>query len=214
MRLLGHYVYVPIAPLAAVEFGGAAFVFGICAQLLGAPVGPRLTPGPLVLWMAIFGTAVVVGVTAVGLYQSKQRLRLGGVVVRAAVGIAMAATGLALLDFLFPLGVEGRLWVASIIASFFFIAGVRVVSWHWLDHEVFRRRVLIYGAGERAASLLKLRRQSDRRGFTLVAFVPADGDRSRIDDERVTLPEGSLLDFANSRDVDEIVVAMDDRRSG
>jgi sugar transferase (PEP-CTERM system associated) len=214
MRLLGHYVYVPIALLAAVEFGGAAFVFGVCATLIEAPIGPNLTPGPLVLWMAIFGAAVVVGVTAVGLYQAKQRLRLGGVVVRAAVGIAMAATGFALLDFLFPLGVEGRLWVASVIGSFFFVAGVRVVSWHWLDHEVFRRRVLVYGAGERAASILKLRRQSDRRGFTLVGFVPADGDRSRIDDERVTTAEGSLLDFANSRDVDEIVVAMDDRRSG
>jgi sugar transferase (PEP-CTERM system associated) len=214
MRLLGHYVFVPIALLAVVEFAGAAFVFGVCVQLLGAPSGPDITPGPLVLWMAIFGTAVVAGVTAVGLYQAKQRLRLGGVIVRAAVGIAMATTGLALLDFLFPLGVEGRLWVSSMIGSFFFISGARVVSWNWLDHEVFRRRVLVYGAGERAASLLRLRRQTDRRGFTLVAFVPADGDRSRIADERVMEPEVSLLDFANARDVDEIVVAMDDRRSG
>jgi FlaA1/EpsC-like NDP-sugar epimerase len=214
MKVLGHYVYVPIALLVVGELAGAALVFGACAMLLGARLGPDITPGPLALWMAVFGTAVVVGVTAVGLYQAKQRLRLGGVIVRVAVGLAIAATILAVVDFVFPIGVEGRLWVVSFMASFVLVSAIRVVTWRWLDHEVFRRRVLVYGAGTRAANLLKLRRQSDRRGFNIVAFVLADGDSRAIDDERVTTIKGSLLEFAKAHDINEIVVSMDDRRGG
>lgn len=214
MRVLGHYVYVPIALLMATEFVGAAFVFGVCTVFFGAPVDPNVTPGPRVMWMVVFGAAVVVGVTAVGLYQAKQRLRLGGVVVRVAVGVAIAATFVALLDFVFPIGMEGRQWVVSFVGSFVLVGATRVATWRWLDHEVFRRRVLVYGAGKRAANLLKLRRQSDRRGFNIVAFVPADGDSQALNDSRVTALEGPIFEVAKARDIDEIVVAMDDRRAG
>jgi len=212
MRILGHYVYVPIVLLAIAESAGGAVVFGASAKLLGGDAG--LPPGPLLLWMAIFGLTVVAGLTAVGLYQARQRLRLGGAVVRVAVGLGLTATILAVVDFIFPLGIGGLPWVVSIIGSFVVVGGIRIVTWRWLDHELFRRRVLIYGAGKRAATLLKLRRQSDRRGFTLVAFVHAEGDGSPIVDPRVTELQGSILEYAKANAIDEIVVAMDDRRAG
>jgi sugar transferase (PEP-CTERM system associated) len=214
MRILGHYVYIPIALLLATEFGGAAVIFAACAKLLDAPAGPGITPGPLVLWMTVFGIAVVAGVTAVGLYQAKQRLRLGGVIVRVAVGLALTATMLALMDFVFPIGVEGRQWVVSVLGSFVLVGSTRAATWRWLDSEVFRRQVLVYGAGDRAAALLKLRRQSDRRGFNIVAFVPAGGDSHTFQDGRVTALDRSIIDFAKRHAIDEIVVAMDDRRGG
>jgi sugar transferase (PEP-CTERM system associated) len=214
MRILGHHIHVPIALLAAVEFAGGGFVFGVCAKVLGAPVGPNLTPGPLILWMTIFGAAVVIGVTAVGLYQSKQRFRLGGVIVRVAVGLGLTATILAVLDFVFPIGMEGRLFVVSVFASFVFVAATRVLTWRWLDHDAFRRRVLVYGAGRRAATFSKLRRRSDRRGFNIVAFALADGDTHTIADDRIVRLTRSIYEYAKAHDIDEIVVAMDDRRNG
>jgi sugar transferase (PEP-CTERM system associated) len=214
MKVLGHYVYVPIVLLAALEFAAGALVFGAWATLLDAPSNLGGTPGLLLLWMAIFGAAVVAGLTAVGLYQAKQRLRLGGVIVRAAVGLAIAAAILAVLDFLFPLGMEGGLWVVSILGSFVVVSVVRIAAWRWLDHELFRRRVLVYGAGKRAGNLLKLRRQTDRRGFTLVAFAKVASDSHPIHDARVTELGSSILEFAKEHSIDEIVVAMDDRRAG
>jgi sugar transferase (PEP-CTERM system associated) len=214
MKVLGHYVYVPIALLAATEFAAGALVFGAWATLFDVPSSLGSTPGLLLLWMAIFGAAVVAGLTAVGLYQAKQRLRLGGVIVRAAVGLAIAAAILAVLDFLFPLGMEGGLWIVSILGSLVVVSVARTVTWRWLDHELFRRRVLVYGAGKRAGNLLKLRRQTDRRGFVLVAFAKVASDSHAIADARVTELGGSILEFAREHSIDEIVVAMDDRRSG
>src|SRR5690606_11563684 len=70
------------------------------------------------------------------------------------------------------------------------------------------------GAGERAARLLRLRRRADQRGFKIEAFLAAPGDRTRIDDPRVVAVPDKLLDYAKANAIDEIVVAMDERRSG
>ena len=45
-----------------------------------------------------------------------------------------------------------------------------------VDQDLFKRRVLVYGAGRRAASLLDLRRRSDQRGFRLMGFIATEGD--------------------------------------
>jgi sugar transferase (PEP-CTERM system associated) len=103
------------------------------------------------------------------------------------------------------------LTVASAITSSLVI---RLLFEHILDQDHFKRRVLVYGAGQRAASLFALRRRSDQRGFRIVAFVPADGDVVSVAPERLTPRPESLFDWAIEQDVDEIVVAMDDRRQG
>jgi sugar transferase (PEP-CTERM system associated) len=216
MKFLGHYVYLPIVLLIAVEFALANLAFGASAvALLAAGWESAETPaGPLVPWALGFSIAVVMGVTAVGLYQAKQRLRIEGVLVRIIVALGIAAVCLALVDFFFSLSIEGPFWALSFALSLVLLGVTRVMFWRWVDHEVFQRRVLVYGSGTRAASLLTLRRRSDRRGFNITAFVPAVGDSHTLDDCRVTKVEGSLLDYAKTNGVDEIVVAMDDRRQG
>src|SRR5690606_24705980 len=57
--------------------------------------------------------------------------------------------------------------------------------------------------------------RSDRRGFKIVGFIPAPGDRQVLDDPRVVVNNNKrLLACAAEKNVEEIVVAMDDRRSG
>lgn len=213
MKIFGHYLYGPIVVLLVIEFALAALSFYVCAVLLGPDGGARLS-GAVGYWASGFGLAVITGVTAVGLYQSKQRLTHEGVLVRVAVGLALAATMLALVDFILAIGIEGRLWVLSFALSFVLLSLVRVLLSRWLDRDLFQRRVLIYGAGSRAANILKLRRRSDRRAFHVIAFVPAEGDTPVLEDERVTAMTGSLAERALEMGVDEIVVAVDDRRRG
>jgi sugar transferase (PEP-CTERM system associated) len=216
MKFLGHHVYLPILLLLAVELGLAASAFCVSAYLFGAAgVDAATAPPSWLLWWALaFSTTVVLGITAVGLYQTKQRLRIEGVLVRILVGLGIAAICLALVDFFFSLSMAGPVWASSFALSLVLLSMTRAIFWRWADHELFQRRVLVYGAGARAASLLKLRRRSDRRGFNIMAFVPAVGDSQVLNDCRVLSLDGSLLEFAQINRVDEIVVAMDDRRQG
>ena len=82
-----------------------------------------------------------------------------------------------------------------------------------VDEDLFKRRVLVYGAGRRAGSIARLRRRSDRRGFFVIGDLPAAGDApSEIPETDKLRPRNDLLGMCADERVDEIVVAMDDRR--
>jgi sugar transferase (PEP-CTERM system associated) len=84
-----------------------------------------------------------------------------------------------------------------------------------VDEEIFKRRVLVWGAGNRAASILKrLRRRTDRRGFRIVGHVRAPGDGNAIGAAQALGHLEELVQLALQQRVEEIVVAMDDRRAG
>src|SRR5690606_22298845 len=78
-----------------------------------------------------------------------------------------------------------------------------------------KRRVLVLGAGRKAAGVADLRRASDQRGFTLVGYVPRAEDAERgMRKEQVIRDGRSLREIVTTELIDEIVVAVDDRRSG
>jgi sugar transferase (PEP-CTERM system associated) len=216
MKVLGHHVHAPIVLLAAIEYALAGLSFLVAALLLRPPtlVRANVWQGYLVGWSFAFALAMVIGLTAVGLYQAKQRLRIEGVLARVIVGVGIGAVSIAVVNFLSPVEIGGTLWATSAAVSVAVLCIARVVFWQWVDHEVFQRRVLVYGAGKSAAKLARLRRRSDRRGFTVAAFVADQGDSPAVDPTLVVQLTTSLLDYARERGVDEIVVAMDDRRRG
>jgi sugar transferase (PEP-CTERM system associated) len=91
---------------------------------------------------------------------------------------------------------------------------LRVLLSRTVTENVFKRRVLVYGSGARAGAITSLRRRSDRRGFMVVGFVQPDGEASTVSSEQLLNAKPGLIDLCNSRGVDEVVIAMDDRRHG
>jgi sugar transferase (PEP-CTERM system associated) len=90
---------------------------------------------------------------------------------------------------------------------------LRLIFEHAVDAELFKRRVLVYGAGQRATSISQLRRRSDRRGFVVVGYVGTESDRIEDAVRSMSVPaETDLLEYSRHNYIDEIVVAMDDRR--
>jgi sugar transferase (PEP-CTERM system associated) len=81
-----------------------------------------------------------------------------------------------------------------------------------LDDDMFKRHVLVYGAGVNAARILQLRRRSDRRGFKVVGYVPPQNEERVVPPELFLVSDQSLRELAQIHQIDEIVVAMDDRR--
>ncbi len=217
MRVLGQHVPRLILLLALVEFGFAGLSFLLSGIVVGLHPLHTRDASAWNLFMpsgAIFALSVVLGMTTVGLYQARQRLNWEGVVLRLAIGFGIAAVAVGLAQTLFPrMAAQAQLWSVSFGLSFVFLALTRAGFLNLLDRETFRRNVLVYGAGRRAAELLKLRRRADQRGFRITAFVAVPGDRDVLNDERVVERAESLLEFAQGREISEIVVAMDDRRN-
>jgi sugar transferase (PEP-CTERM system associated) len=165
------------------------------------------------LRVALFDLFVIGGVGATGLYGRQQRYRIEGILARLIVGLGFATAGLSLLDFVFDFIAWRGLWLLAMIVAGLLLVAARIVFYYFFSERLPRRRILVYGAGKQASNLLDLRRRSDHQGFHLVAFWPANGDAFVLDDPRVLteLPE-SLLSYVQQNHVDEIVVALDDRR--
>lgn len=216
IRIFQHYWQLPLALLAFCE----ATVF------LLAPYGavylrfdPQLVAsagfwGPIFPRALLFAGVMFISMTAMGLYNARQRSRLTGLLARVAASMLGGSMLIAVLFYLFP-GIQiGRaaLMVAALIA---FIGAmlIRVVFDKVVDQNIFKRRILVYGAGKRGQSIARLRRRSDRRGFVAVGYVPAEGDDPHGVPESAKLgTDEDLLQLCQRYRVDEIVVAMDDRR--
>jgi sugar transferase (PEP-CTERM system associated) len=162
---------------------------------------------------ALFAAVVFTFQAGLGLYSSQQRFQIEGVLARTLLGLVSAAACLGLLAFLFEIFQSRAEWLFAFGICIVVLSALRIVERNFLDENIFRRRVLVYGAGKRASSILQLRRRSDQRGFRLVAFLPDDGDADVIDDPRVVHePVPSLLELVRRERVTEVVVAVDDRR--
>jgi sugar transferase (PEP-CTERM system associated) len=174
----------------------------------------RATPtGGMMTTVALFAITAQLSLFAVGLYSTRQRSNAAGIFARVVAAITVAVLVSALLYFFAPDLAMGRgmLALTALIAVLTCVT-VRLMFERIVDENMFKRRVLVYGAGRRAASLLELRRRSDSRGFRVLAFVAAEGDHVTTAAERLTERPADLFRWSQDNEVDEIVVAMDDRR--
>ncbi len=166
----------------------------------------------------LFGLVMPITMLAMGLYQSRFRGGVLGVFLRSVVGFCCGAAILALLYYVIPALFLGRgVFGLAIIIAFFMVGTIRPLFFYYVDKDVLKIRVLVLGAGDRAASISqRMRRRVDRRGFRIVGYVPLDSDNSVVLDESnlIRLGDRSLIDMARDTGADEIVVAADERRNG
>jgi sugar transferase (PEP-CTERM system associated) len=216
IRIFQHYWQLPLATLALIEaivffsapYGAALLSFD--STLPG--VGQVFRPTPLT--GLLFAGFLFMSMAAMGLYNARQRSRLSGVLARVAASVFVGALLITIVFYIFPQLNIGR-GVLLLTAVFAFAGAVivRTVFDTVVDEELFKRRVLVYGAGRRAISIAGLRRRSDRRGFAVVGYIPTEGDeRVGVPSAQKIVASSDLSSLCASERIDEIVVAMDDRR--
>ena len=217
IRLFNLHLRLPVVLLALIEatlFYFAAFFAS--AALLG-PGATTLATTSGVLWptAVLFAGLTSVGTFAMGLYSTRQRSSRMGLAVRVLAANLVAVALCALVFYVFPaMSVSPAVLGLTVVFAVASSLVVRLLFERIMDQDHFKRRVLVYGAGQRAASLLALRRRVDQRGFKIVAFIPAEGDVVNAPRERLTDRPDDLFAWAIRHEIDEIVVAMDDRRQG
>ncbi len=187
-----------------------------------AAVGIRLGFDPSVidhhigtLWLEalIFAGFALLSLTIVGLYNSRLRIGIEAVMVRLGVALLLTTALLTILYYTVSEIFLGRgILGLSLVLTFVPIALLRwQVHRIWLS-EGWQRKVLVLGAGRRAARLAWLRRRTDLIGLRLVGFVPNPGDDVGVDAGRIIEPDRPLAEWACAMGVVEIVVAPDERR--
>jgi sugar transferase (PEP-CTERM system associated) len=210
IRLFGHYWHLGLLLL---WLGESAVVF--VAGWVACGLFPVREEGvaAILLKCLVLGACVMVAMIAMGLFSRRLRDRMAGVVLR--ITLSVGAGGLigALLlgPFITLRPSLGQLF-AFIAVAWLLVLLVRTIARGVIDEDIFKRKVLVYGAGANAARIVQLRRRADQRGFKVVGFVPARVEVREVPEDRLLSNDEPLRELAKRLEVDEIVVAMDDRR--
>jgi sugar transferase (PEP-CTERM system associated) len=213
-RLFRVHVRAPILLLAAIET--ILFYFAPYLAVGVRQIAAHDLPVNGVAWTAaLFAGFCLFSLFSLGLYSVRQRTSVAGLIVRVTVAVLFALGLSALTFYLFPpLQFDRRTLVLTAVIALCSALVVRLLLERAVDQDMFKSRVLIYGAGRLASRVLTLRRRNDQRGFRLLGFMTTPGDQLKVPVERVVAVPPSLLEWALDNEVDEIVVAMDDRRVG
>ena len=164
----------------------------------------------------VFAVIIVLGMAALGQYQAHMRASWFGLLARQAVAFVLGGFGLVVAYYVLPQAYVGRgvLGIALVI-GFVAVTTFRAAFLRLVEVDVFKRRVLILGAGKRAVQIHnRMRRRSDRRGFNVVGFVPRQGEALEVPAGHVLAADIPLHVLVRREHVDEIVVGVDDRRGG
>lgn len=214
IRLFGYYVsrsYVLLGIVEAAVFF-CAFQLGVLVRF-GWSVPPHLTLPGLLSTGAVFAVLMSVAMMSMGLYQRGAHERETGFVVRLTLAFLLGIALLTLAFYAVPPVFMGRgVLGLSLIFAFIGITLVREVFGRLATAEARKRRVLVLGAGVNARTIEELVERDPNVGFIVVGYVPLPSAHEGIAPHRQITQDRPLLDIVLTREVDEIVVAADDRR--
>ncbi len=172
--------------------------------------------GFFLLYAVIFALLNQLSALALGLYNSKLRESFRGIFRRMLMCVSVAFCAATLINPLYgPYSLPIELVAIASSFSVFLISSFRYFTFK-IDFFGFgKRNILVLGSGQRAAIIEKrMRRDVDRQDFTVHGFIVMEGDApDGIEREtRINLDE-SIVEYSLTHDIDEIVVANDERRN-
>lgn len=168
---------------------------------------------------AVYAAVVAVCMAAMGVYEARIREGYAGMMLRTAVAVFLIATAAsAIVYFIFPdLGLGRGVLALAAVTTFTVIAVFRWFAFSFLDQERMKRRILVVGTGSRAAKIAsRMRRRYDQRAFRVVGYVPVGSGQDQISEHGGQVLEfnQSLVQYCQDEHIQEVVVALDERRRG
>lgn len=218
IRIFRQYIPVPFLLLGLVEIVLAmvSVYLGVEAWfwLWSSGSSSDAQLGPIWPKAVSFASVVFLSQVAMGLYQRRFRFAMAGMILRVASAFLVTAFTLAILYYIAPSLFLGRgIFALTLLIAALVLLTVRVIFISSLNQNVLKRRILVLGAGDRAAQISHhLRRRSDQQGFTIVGYVHVRGEHDVVDESKVLRPDVTLLALANELQADEVVVAVGERR--
>ncbi|MEQ8310913.1 MAG: TIGR03013 family PEP-CTERM/XrtA system glycosyltransferase [Sphingopyxis sp.] len=212
-RLFKHYVPHAVVWLALIEFcallGAAEAAWHLYAHQAGFDAGPL---GERALPLATFAAANSLAMMATGMYGSEGLRSMSFATARLLAAISLGVIFLSVLGFALP---TATLWRAnSLYAMGIAIAAlflIRLALTQSAGADAFRRRILVLGAGPRAARLAAMA-DTPGSGLDMVGFIAMSANETAVPGAVPRQEIASLADHVVALRAGEVVLALEERR--
>lgn len=169
----------------------------------------------VVIYAVIFALVMVVFNSWLGLYQRAHSRTIAQTRARAVLSLYLSVPlAYSVFSLLSITDVDHKLLLLSGLAALFGTLVHRVYTMHSRTGAMMVHRVLIFGAGAEAKSVGEVLKRSDP-DIHIVGFYPSPTDSEICIPGQLVLPRmQSLSDTAHALNVDEIIIAVHERRGG
>ncbi len=217
VRIFRQYIPIPFLVLGLVEFlllVSSVYSGTRLGNFFGDPDIAQVSVLPLWARALMFALVVLLAQMSMGLYQRRFRFGLAGMILRIGISLAVTAVALTLLYYIVPdLLLDRGVLAFSLLTAALLLVLTRFLFVRSMNQGQLKRRILVLGAGENAAQISRqLRRRADQQGFVIVGHVHVRGEHDVVDEALVIRPEVTLLTLTKELHVDEVVVAVGERR--
>lgn len=163
---------------------------------------------------ALFTLCATAAMTAMGLYQPHLREGTSGIVLRTTGAFIITVLTISMIFYFLPgLSIWRGVFVYTIAIAYFACLLARWCFEHFVSMDQLKSRVLVYGTGDAAYSIMRsMRRKADRRSTIFTGFYRIPGEPDKIDEQYIVDIPGPLLDYCMTHDISRIVVAPDSYR--
>lgn len=214
IRLFKHYVPNAVLLLGLLDFlllviaGETGWI--VRAHQIAMEVEPVTTRLPQLL---AFALALQVTMIGVGVYGPDALQSLRYAAARLVVAVSLGVIGLSAVFYMLP---ELSLWRSNLlyamVAAVLALMTLRILLGKTLGGQVFKRRVVVLGAGPRAARLKELA-QRPGAGFVVVGYVSMS-EANRVIPEAIARDAiYNLADHVVLLNASEVVLALEERRN-
>ena len=160
----------------------------------------------------VFAIVLQLSLLAFGVYQRQTGKFMNLLLLRIASGLLLGLVPLGVSYYFFPAFFLGRgaLFIA-VALSFVFISAGRLLFRRVVKENQLWTRVLVLGAGKRSELIRDAVNSGEIAGLNIVSYVHMTDDLTTTHDNVITLNQ-PLIRYVEDLDIDEIVIAVDDRR--
>ncbi|PIE37852.1 MAG: sugar transferase [Gammaproteobacteria bacterium] len=162
----------------------------------------------------LFALCAIAAMMAMGLYQPHLREGTTGIVLRTTGAFIITVLTTSMVFYFMPgLYIWRGVFVYAVAIAYSASLLSRWCFERFVSMDQLKSRVLVYGTGKAASSILRsMRRKTDRRSTTFEGFCRIPGEADQVDERYIIAVDDSLLEFCNKRDINRIVVAPDSYR--
>jgi sugar transferase (PEP-CTERM system associated) len=151
---------------------------------------------------------------AFGVYQRQTGRFIHMLALRIASGLLLGMIPLGVSFYFLPTFFLGRgVLFTAVFISFVLISIIRLFFRKIVKEKNMWTRVLVLGSGEKADLIRDAFKSGEIKGLNIVAFVKMPGDKENVNGDIIISLDKSLVNQVEELDIDEIVIAVDDRRS-
>ncbi len=161
----------------------------------------------------IFSLTLTASCVGLGLYRRSLDWEDYNLVLRVCISFLIAAVITISIYYLFPRYFIARsVFVYALVFAFLGMMSSRYLFYRYVSLDKIQRRVLVLGTGEKAKQLNNVNNQYVHKGFVIAGFFDLGEENSVVDEKLFIANTQSLTQIVADYQIDEIVLAIDDRR--